>query len=112
MTDVRLMGVSKSVRHDQIRDLSDAEQDDLIREIGNLLEVELREFVKGAPHVGDLVYEVQGPYDDPLQGKVYVHTMAGNFDLDRLDHSSQAYITHVTNPDDSQPALDIRVPNT
>lgn len=105
-----MMGVAKTIREDQINALSDTEQDDLIRELGHALEKELRDYVKDATPLGDLVYQVQGPFIDPIQGKVWTHVLAGNFDLDRLDHTSSAYLTHVTNPDPTKPALDIQVP--
>jgi len=69
VTDVRMMGVAKTIREDQIDRLTDAEQDALITDLGHALERELRDYVMDASPVGELVYQVQGPFD-PAHGRL------------------------------------------
>ena len=94
-TNAPMIGVSSMIRNDQINTLNDAEQDDLIKREAARLEGELRDFVGNAHPRGDLIFQVQGPYDDPLQGRVWVHVLAGHFALDDLPEGCGAYKVHV-----------------
>lgn len=98
-TGVKFIGVSSMIRNDQIADLSDGEQDELIKREALRLEGELREFVGLAHPRGELIFQVQGPYEDPLQGRVWTHTMAGHFALDDLPEKCGAYRVHVLGED-------------
>lgn len=93
----QLIGVSATVREDQINHLTPRAQDEFIREVGQHLEQELRKFTNDARPLGDLAFQVTGPHLDPIQGRCHVHTLAGNFDLDTLSPESAAYLTYVTN---------------
>lgn len=90
------IGVSSTIRNDQISHLNDAEQDQVIKDELRRLEGELREFVGNAVPRGDLVAEVRGPIDDPLQGRMWIHTVMGMFAVDDLPTGSAAYRVHVT----------------
>lgn len=90
-----LLGVSNTIREDQINLLTDAEQDVLIRDVLVHLEQELRQFVRDTPPAGDLFADVRGPFQDPLQGKVWTHTVGGWFPVDRLPTESEAYRTYL-----------------
>lgn len=105
MARPQFIGVSSTIRENQINHLSDPEQDELIKQEGRRLEGELRTFVQDLPPLSEVVFTVEGPKHDPLQGKVWVHTMAAFFDLDRLAPESPAYLTHVVN----QPAAQARL---
>ena len=83
--------VSKSVRMREIERLTDEEQDQFIALLGQALERDLMEFVGNARPLGDLVYNVAGPFEDPLQGTIYVHTMVGNFRRAELPDGCRAY---------------------
>lgn len=83
--------VSKSVRMREIEHLNDNEQDQFIALLGQAMEQDLMEFVGNARPLGDLVYNVAGPYEDPLQGAIYVHTVVGNFRRTDLPDACRAY---------------------
>jgi hypothetical protein len=102
---VKMIGVSSAIQEWQIAPLSDPEQDELIRREALRLEKELREFVGLAFPRGDLIVQVTGPHDDPLQGRIWTHTVAGNFALDDLPPNCGAYRVHVTG-EDYQPEQD------
>lgn len=102
----RFIGVSSAIRNDQIDGLTDPEQDELIKRESNRLEGELREFVGLAVPRGDLVFNVTGPHEDPIQGRIWVHTMAGHFALDELPANCPAYRVHVTG-EDYVPEIDV-----
>lgn len=104
-TGVKFIGVSSAIRNDQIDGLTDPEQDELIKAESQRLERALREFVGLAHPKGQLVFTVTGPHDDPLQGRIWVHTMAGHFALDDLPLGCEAYRVHVTG-EDYQPEQD------
>lgn len=93
---IQMIGVSKTIRMFEIEHLSDPEQDELIKSILTSCERELAEMVGGAHPRGDLVAKVEGPYSDPIQGLIYIHTVAGHFELDELPLGSIAYKIHVS----------------
>lgn len=88
------LGVSMAVKDSDVANLTDAEQDQFIREVAQGLEGMLKDYVKGTqPLRGtDLVFDLQGPFNDPLQGHIHVHTLAGWFDMDAIPTDAQAYI--------------------
>lgn len=90
------IGVSSTIRNGQISHLKDPEQDEVIKAEFRRLEGELREFVGGALPRGDLVAQVQGPHDDALQGRIWIHTVMGMFAVDDLPAGCAAYKVHVT----------------
>lgn len=97
MARPEMLGVSSAIRDSEIASLTDAEQDRVIAEEGQRLQRELGKFVGGVePYKGrPLVFDVKGPVQDPLQGIIHVHTVAGYFDLDRLPNDCEAYRVHV-----------------
>lgn len=97
MARVELVGISKAIKETEVAHLTDAEQDDTIKRVADMMEGELRTFVAGARPDRDrpLMFVVRGPFNDPIQGTIHVHTMAGWFDLDDLPRDSDAYRVHV-----------------
>lgn len=91
----KFIGVSAAVREDQINHLTESEQDEFIKTVAIRLEAELRMMVADARPLGDLVFQVQGPFEDPIQGRIHTHILAGWFDLDRLPTDCLAYKTYV-----------------
>lgn len=84
-----------SVRDNDIRHLTDAEQDTFIKSVAEDLTGQLRRMVMDQRPLRDLAFWVVGPVDDPLQGIIHVHHLAGSFDLDTLPVESDAYKTHL-----------------
>lgn len=97
MARVELVGVTKVIRDAEIRGLTDAEQDDTIKRVAEALETDLRRFVLDArpDRNRPLIFDVKGPFSDPIQGVIHSHTLAGWFDLDALPRESDAYRVHV-----------------
>lgn len=92
-----MVGVSSAIRMSDVQTMGgDAAQDYFIREAAQDLQAKLQRFVGGATPRGEFVFQVQGPHDDPLQGMIYVHTLAAPFDLDALPTDCDAYRVHVT----------------
>lgn len=92
-----MMGVTSAVKMADVQDMGgDAAQDRFIRECAVDLEQKLRRFVGDARPAGDAVFQVTGPHSDPLQGLIYVHTLAAPFDPDTLPTDCDAYRVHVT----------------
>lgn len=92
-----MIGVTSAIKMADVRDMGgDAAQDMFIREAAKDLEQKLHRFVGGARPRGEFVFQVTGPHDDPIQGLIYVHTLAAPFDLDRLPTDCDAYRVHVT----------------
>ena len=83
--------VMVSVAMREIEHLSPAEQDSFIALLGKRMESDLGVFVGLSRPIGDLVYDVQGPFADPLQGSIYVHTLTGNWVRDSLPDNCEAY---------------------
>jgi hypothetical protein len=46
---------------------------------------DMRERTKDAMPLSEVGFYVTGPHQDPLLGRVHVHTMTAWFDLDRMD---------------------------
>jgi hypothetical protein len=86
-------GVSKSVRDNEVAQLSDREQDDFIKEVAGALVTDLREFVGDARPRSDFTFNVVGPHFDPLQGPIHVHHLSALFDVDELPNTCKAYQT-------------------
>lgn len=78
------LGVSKVVRMIDIEHLSDPEQDDVIKATLAAAERDLGEFVGGTRPIGDLIAQVTGPHTDTILGLIYVHTVAGPFDVEAI----------------------------
>jgi hypothetical protein len=92
-----LIGVSSAIQEAEIAGLTDREQDDVIKRAAEDVTEKLRKFVGGVGTYRDrpLVFEVTGPHEDPIQGRIHVHTVAGYFDLDTLPTDCDAYQVHV-----------------
>lgn len=95
MTDIRQVGASSTIPLHDVQGMgSDAAQDAFIKEAATHLQQKLRDMVADARPIGDLVFQVTGPHEDPLQGTIYVHTILGNFDMDTLSPTCEAYRIH------------------
>lgn len=96
MTDVRLLGVSSTITLHDVKGMTEPEQDAFITEVAKDMQNRLRDMVAGRqPAKGtDLVFQVTGPHSDPLQGTIWVHTLAGHFDLDDLPPECEAVRIH------------------
>lgn len=105
----QFLGVSIAVKDADIKDLTDPQQDEFIREVAKGLETMLKDYVKGLQPVRgtDLVFDLQGPFSDPLQGHIHVHTLSGWFDMDAMAHDAQArYVyLHGVTPEDGGPQV-------
>lgn len=90
----QFLGVSIAVKDADVADLTDGEQDVFIREVATKMAPMLREYVKDTPPLSgtDLVFDVTGPHDDPLQGHIHVHTLSGWFDIDAIPTDAPAYL--------------------
>lgn len=97
MARPELVGVTSAIRDSEIRGLTDAEQDRVIAEEAQRLQRLFKDFVGGTRPYKDrpLAFQVTGPHDDPLQGKIHVHTVTGWVDLDLLPNDCEAYRVHV-----------------
>jgi hypothetical protein len=91
-----MIGISKVVQMTQIEHLSTWEQDEHIARVIKSCEIDLGEFVGGDRPIGDLVASVTGPHSDPLLGQIYVHTVAGRFEVDTLPLGCNARKVYVT----------------
>lgn len=78
----------KSVKEFDVRDLTDAEQDQFIREVAESMAREFRERTKDTPPLGDAAFWVTGPHHDPIQGIIHVHHLAVWVDLDRVPNDA------------------------
>lgn len=74
----------KAVKDFDIRDLSDREQDEFIKEVAESMARDFRERTKDTPPLGDAAFWVTGPHRDPIQGIIHVHNLAVWVDLDRM----------------------------
>lgn len=104
MADVRMVGVSNTIGLHDVQGMTDPEQDEFIKEVATGLHNRLRDMVaNGRPAKGtDLVFQVTGPHQDPLQGTIWVHTLAGHFDLDALPVECEAVKIHRTGTETPQ----------
>jgi len=85
----------KAVKEFDVRNLSDREQDDFIKRVAEGMAQDMRERVKDAPPKSDVSFTVEGPFQDPIQGLVHVHTMACWFDLDEMARDAPFYLDAV-----------------
>lgn len=75
----------KSVKEYDVARLTDREQDDFIKDVGDTMLREMRERVKDCPPLQEAVtFWVTGPHSDPLQGIIHVHNISAWFDLDAM----------------------------
>lgn len=111
MTDIRLVGVSSTIKLDDVQDMaSDRDQDDFIKEVAADLEKKLRDMVADARPVSPLAFQVTGPHTDPIQGVIWVHTLTGQFDLDLLPPTCEAVRIHregVETPRTERPRINL-----
>lgn len=75
----------KVIQEHEINDLSPAQQDEFIKEVAQAMGRDMRERTKDAFPLTEVGFYVTGPHQDPLLGRVHVHTMTAWFDLDRMD---------------------------
>lgn len=87
----------KAVKDDDTYRLSDAEQDQFIREVNESMVREMRERTKDAkPEGGTFTLWVTGPHPHPLMGPVHVHHIAAWFDLDAMPADAEFRIEALT----------------
>lgn len=82
----------KSVRESDVYALSDRDQDEFIKEVAQGMGREMRERTKDAIPLSEVVFQVTGPHNDPIQGLIHVHTMACWFDLDKMARDAPFYL--------------------
>lgn len=99
MARIEPVGVMSSMKDSDVANLTDDDQDRLIAEEARRLEGLLARFVGYARPVSEAVFQVRGPFSDPLQGTIHVHVLAARFDLDELPRDSDAYRVHVLEAD-------------
>lgn len=93
-----MIGVTMAVKDFEVAGLSDADQDAYQHHVlwgPDGCADRLGRFVGAVRPLSELVASVTGPHNDPIQGMIHAHTVAGKFDLDTLPTDSDAYRVHV-----------------
>ena len=85
----------KAVKEFDVRNLSDREQDEFIKEVAQSMARDFRERTKDTPALGDAKFWVTGPHNDPIQGLVHVHNLAVWVDLDAMPHDAPFRIDYL-----------------
>jgi hypothetical protein len=90
VSNVQLVGVSSTIALHDVKGMTRPEQDQFIKEVATDLHNKLRDMVANCAPASPIAFQVEGPFDDPLQGVIWVHTLAAHFDLDSLPRTCEA----------------------
>lgn len=90
---IQSAGVTIALPAKDFNDLTKAEMGETLREAYALLEVRVREHVGGVTPKGQPAFQMDGPHEDPIQGPIYVVSLAVPIETDDLPPTCTAYET-------------------
>jgi len=88
---LKYAGVSTAIQASMLDGLSKQDTGSLFRNLGDQLAPELRRHIGDVKPKGDPLVDVSGPHLDPVQGMIYVMSMAVLVETDDLPADCPAY---------------------